>query len=113
MDLQFGIFVGVDRHDESKLEKVGVFVSVFSQSHRRTQSQHYLTQSTALKQGSTSAIRLCRIPYQLLRHVPKHTIAKAYHCPTIYRQQINIRRGVKILPNALTRYKLLYHSVKL
>ena len=112
MDLQFGIFVGVDRHDESKLESRGFcigFQSITSSDAVTT----YLTQSAALKQGSTSAIRPCRIPYQLLRDVPKHTIAKAYHCLTIYRQQINIRRGVKILPNALTRYKLLYHSAKL
>ena len=111
MDLQFGIFVGVDRHDESKLESRGFCIGF--QSHRRTQSQRYLTQSAALKQGSTPRIRPCCIPYQLLRDVPKHTIATAYYCRTKYRQQINVRIGEEILPDALTRYKLLYHSVKL
>jgi len=37
MDLQFGIFVGVDGHDEGKLQSLGFCIGF--QSHRRTQSR--------------------------------------------------------------------------
>ena len=80
MDLQLGVFVGVDGHNESKLESRGFSIGFQSITSSDAVTTLFNAVSCALKQGSNSAIRPCRIPYQLLRDVPKHTIAKAYHC---------------------------------
>lgn len=55
MDLQFGIFVGVDRHDESKLESQCFCIGFQSITSSDAVTTLVITQSAALKQGGALA----------------------------------------------------------
>jgi hypothetical protein len=65
MDLQFGIFVGVERHDEAKLESWSFCIGFQMQSHRRTQSQRYRSQLRSNKAVPWLNAKNPTLPYYL------------------------------------------------